>query len=193
MQSNLIPTLENHTTGIVSFKITCPSPIQLTKFRYRLCIPKLVFTFGSLINVLCWTLACREQLHCSLDILKFLHWNGWILHAGTNRRGYDDFGYALHFRPLYKCVHLLYSFVFFHKLFLPQSLWYYLQQQEEGRIGGKETSSFSNYLAILSSVCISLWKFSVGTTCNCSVRPGYQYTSTTIKCLLYSSLNGKIE
>lgn len=92
-QSNFIPILENmpqswHNIFLVIIRqIFHIDPIKLTKFRYRLCIPELVFTFGSLINILCWALACREQLHCSLDVLKLLHWNGWILHTQTNRTG----------------------------------------------------------------------------------------------------------
>lgn len=120
-QSNFIPILENvphsqHTFLLWSVRqILRPRPVKLTKFRYRLRIPKLVFTFGSLINILCWALASREQLHCSLDILKFLHWNGWILHTETNGRGSLLSMFTL--SNFYKHVHLFYCYVFFHILF----------------------------------------------------------------------------
>ena len=49
---------------------------KLTEFGHRLCVPKLEPVFGSLISVPGGALARRQQLHCPLDVLQLLHWDG---------------------------------------------------------------------------------------------------------------------
>ena len=59
---------------------------KLTEFGHRLCVPKLEPVFGSLISVPGGALARRQQLHCPLDVLQLLHWDGILQqqrHTGT--------------------------------------------------------------------------------------------------------------
>lgn len=120
-------------------RITCPGPVQLTKFRYRLRIPKLVFTFGSLINVLCWTLACREQLHRSLDVLKFLHWNGWILHRDKQKR--KLIGYVYFEQAVQMCSFSLFLRILSHTFLITVSFSIIFSGRTEGYVGNRRAAS----------------------------------------------------